>query len=99
MRCSLVSYQDVQLQTPFLSRDCLCTGETFSEKENFYFTFADVEKAFDRVPWDVVGWALQKLGLGEWLVEILQSMHRNVQSFVGVSSFFRDDFLVQAGLN
>ena len=30
--------------------------------------FVDLEKAFDRVPREVVWWALRSLGVDEWLV-------------------------------
>ena len=32
-----------------------------------YMAFVDLEKAFDRVPRDVIWWAMQKLGINEWL--------------------------------
>ena len=34
-----------------------------------YFAFADLEKAFDRVP----SWAMQKLGVEEWKIKICSS--------------------------
>ena len=58
-----------------------------------------MEKAFDRVLRDVVWWALAKLGIEMRLFESVQSMHRNVQSRVGVKETFTDDFLVQIGLH
>jgi len=30
--------------------------------------FVDLEKAFDRVPREVISWAMRKLGVKEWLV-------------------------------
>ena len=33
-----------------------------------YFGFVDLEKAVDRVPREVVSWAMLKLGVEEWLV-------------------------------
>ena len=29
----------------------------------------DLEKAFDRVPTEVISWAMRKLGVEEWLVK------------------------------
>ena len=38
-----------------------------------YMAFIDLEKAFDRVPRDVIWWAMRKLGI-EWLVRLVQSI-------------------------
>ena len=32
----------------------------------------DLQKAFDRVPRDVIWWAMRKLGIDEWLVRLVQ---------------------------
>ena len=43
--------------------------ENFRVKgKKLYFGFVDVEKAFDRVPREVISWAMRKLGVEEWLV-------------------------------
>ena len=34
--------------------------------------FVDLEKAFDRVPRDVIWWAMRKLGIDEWLMRLVQ---------------------------
>ena len=46
--------------------------------------FVDLEKAFDRVPRKVIGWALRKLGVDEWIVRLVQGMHSNARSRVRV---------------
>jgi len=47
-------------------------NETFLSK--LYFGFVDLEKAFDRVPREVISWAMRKLGVEEWLVSAVMSM-------------------------
>ena len=43
--------------------------ENFRVKgKKLYFGFVDFEKAFDRVPREVIRWAMRKLGVEEWLV-------------------------------
>ena len=43
--------------------------ENFRVKgKKLYFGFVDLEKAFDRVPREVISWAMRKLGVEEWPV-------------------------------
>ena len=41
--------------------------------------FVDVEKAFERVPKKVTWWALRKLGVDEWTVQLVQGMYSNAR--------------------
>ena len=50
----------------------------------FYLAFIDLEKAFDRVPREVIWWSMCKFKIDEWLVKILQSMYKEVRSRVRV---------------
>ena len=43
--------------------------------KKLYFGFVDLEKAFDRVPREVISWAMCKLGVEEWLVSAVMSMY------------------------
>jgi len=43
--------------------------------KNLYFGFVDLEKAFDRVPREVIRWAVCKLGVEEWLVSAVIFMY------------------------
>jgi len=36
--------------------------------KKLYFGFVDLEKAFDRVPREVISWAMRKLRVEEWLL-------------------------------
>jgi len=45
--------------------------ENFRVKGN---GFVDLEKAFDRVPKEVISWAMRKLGVEEWIVSAVISM-------------------------
>jgi len=42
----------------------------------------DLEKAFDRVPREVIRWAMRKLGVEEWLVLAVMSMYIGAKTFV-----------------
>ena len=71
--------------------------EKYLGKKNFYFVYGDLEKAFDRVPRDVVRWSLREQAEEEWLVKIVLPMYRNAYGQVivnGASSAF-NEFLGQ----
>jgi len=42
----------------------------------------DLEKAFDRVPREVISWAMRKLGVEEWLVSAVMSMYTGAKTVV-----------------
>ena len=63
-----------------------------------YMAFVDLEKAFDRVPRDVVWWAMRKLGIDEWLVCLVQSMYKDVRSRVRVGDGYSEEFGVGVGI-
>jgi len=50
--------------------------------KKLYFGFVDLEKAFDRVPREVIRWAVHKLGVKEWLVSAVMSMYTGDKTVV-----------------
>ena len=42
----------------------------------------DLEKAFDRVPREVISWAMHKLGVEEWLVSPVMSVYTGAKTVV-----------------
>jgi len=57
--------------------------EKFRAKEKKLFCFVDLEKAFDRVPREVIRWAaIRKLGVEEWLVSAVMSMYTGAKTVV-----------------
>jgi len=62
-----------QLRAIFMTRQM---QENFRIKgKKLYFGFVDLEKAFDRVPRDVISWAMRKLGVEEWLISAVMSIY------------------------
>ena len=53
----------------------LCLIFTVKHRE-LWWTFVDLEKAFDRVPRKVVEWAMRKLGVEEWLVRAVMAIYK-----------------------
>ena len=64
-----------------------------------YMVFIDLEKAFNRVPRDVIWWAMRKLGIDEWLVRLVQSMYKDVRSRVRVGDWYSGEFGVGVGVH
>ena len=57
--------------------------ENFRVKgKKLYFGFVDLEKAFDRMPREVISWAMRKLGVEEWLVSAVMSMYTGAKAVV-----------------
>ena len=46
-----------------------------ANKKQLYYAFVDLEKVFDRVPREVVRWALRKLGVDERLSRTVMSLY------------------------
>ena len=44
------------------------------KSKDLWMAFVDLEKAFDRVPREVVWWALRYLGIDEWIVSVIKAM-------------------------
>jgi len=46
-----------------------------AKHKDLWMAFVDLEKAFDRVPREVVWWALRSLGMDDWLVAVIKAMY------------------------
>ena len=58
-----------------------------------------LEKAFDRVPREVVWWALRKFGVDEWIASVIQSMYENATTAVKVNGRLSKSFTVRVGVH
>ena len=52
------------------------------QARKLYYAFVDLETEFERVPREVVRWALRKLGVDEWLIRTVISLHTEVCTIV-----------------
>ena len=69
------------------------------KRKDLFFAFVDLEKAFDRVPRDVLWWSMRKLGIEEWLIGVIQSMYVNAKSSVRVKDQLSPEFSVKVGVH
>jgi len=67
--------------------------------KKLYFGFGDLEKAFDRVPKEVIRWATHKLGVEEWLVSAVMSMYTGAKTVVKTVYGNSCGFEVKVGMN
>ena len=58
----------------------------------------DPAKAFDRVPREVVWWALRKVGVEEWLIKVIQSMYAGVTTAVRMQGEESKEVEVKVGV-
>ena len=77
-----------QLQEKYLARN-----------EELWMAFVDLEKAFDRVPREVVWWALRCLGVDEWIVSVIKAMYEDATTTVRVNGRESKAFSVRVGVH
>ena len=59
----------------------------------------DLEKASDRVPREVVRWALRKLGVDEWLIRTVMALYTEACTIVRTYAGLSESFEVKVGLH
>jgi len=59
----------------------------------------DLEKAFHRVPREVISWAMRELGVEEWLVSAVMSMYTGAKTVVRTVYGNNKDFEVKVGMH
>ena len=45
-----------------------------AQEKNANFAFVNLEKAFNRVPKGIARWAMRKLNVDEWVIELTTAM-------------------------
>jgi hypothetical protein len=68
-------------------------------KKELWMAFVDLEKAFDRVPREVLWWAMRELGVEEWLINVIKSMYVGATTAVKVKSGESSPFEVKVGVH
>ena len=48
-----------------------------AKNRNLYFAFVYLEKAFDRVPRQVLWWPMRRVGVDEWMIHLVQAIYHN----------------------
>ena len=75
-------------------------AENFRVKgKKLYFGFVNLEEPFDRVPREVISWAMRKLGVEEWLVSAVMSMYTGAKTAVRTVYGNSKGFEVKVGIH
>ncbi|TVU10763.1 hypothetical protein EJB05_44309, partial [Eragrostis curvula] len=65
------------------------------QKKDLHMVFIDLEKAYDKVPWNVMWWALEKHKVSTKYINLIKDMYNNVVTSGGDTP----DFLIHVGLH
>ena len=69
-----------------------------AKMKKLYYAFVDLEKAFDRVPREVVRWALRNLCVDEWLIRTVMEFYTEACTVVKIDAGLSESFDVKVGL-
>ena len=67
--------------------------------KTLYMAFVNLENAFHRLSRLVIWWALRRLGIDEWLVQLIQGMYENARSRVHVGCNLSEESSVKVGVH
>ena len=70
-----------------------------ANKKELWIAFVDLEKAFDRVPREVVWWSLRKVGVDEWLINMIKAMYVGTTTAVKGKGGISEEFEVKVGVH
>ena len=69
------------------------------QKKDLHFIFIDLEKAYDKIPRNVMWWALDKHKVPSKYVTLIKVMYNNVVTSVQTNDGNIDYFLIKIGLH
>ena len=69
------------------------------KNKDLHIVFVDLEKAFDRIPRDMIWWCLRRKGVPEEYVKIVQYMYRSCKTKVVTQKGETEYFAIEVGLH
>ncbi|EMS56501.1 Callose synthase 9 [Triticum urartu] len=82
-----------------MDRDCICIEIYREQKKEMHMVFIDFKKAYDKIPWNVMWWALEKHKVPTNYITLINDMYDNVVTSVRTSDGDTDDFPIKIGLH
>src|SRR4051812_6815371 len=71
----------------------------WEQKKDPHMVFIDLEKAYDKIPWNVMWWALEKHKVPTNYINLIKDIYDNVVTSVRTSDGDIDDFPIKIGLH
>ena len=84
------------MEAIFLIRQVM---ERYREKKDLHMVFINLEKAYDKIPRNVMWWALDKYNVPTKYVGLIKNMYNNVVTSVRTSDGDTDDFPIRIRLH
>ena len=69
------------------------------KKNNIYFAFVDLERAFNSVTHRILWWAMPKLRINELVIQNVKCMYGNAHSKVGITNSYTNPINVSVGVH
>jgi hypothetical protein len=69
------------------------------QKKDLHIVFIDLEKAYDKVPRNVMRWALKKHKVPTKYITLIKDMYRDAVTFVRICDGDTNNFLIKIGLH
>jgi hypothetical protein len=69
------------------------------QKKDMHMVFIDLQKAYDKVPRNIMWWALQKHNVSTKYITLIKDMYDNVVTSVRTSDGDTNDFSINIGLH
>jgi Reverse transcriptase (RNA-dependent DNA polymerase). len=70
-----------------------------AKKKDIYMAFIDLEKAYDRVPRDVIWWVLNKKGVTTRYIDVIRDMYEGAVTMVRTTAGEGSEFPITVGLH
>ena len=68
-------------------------------KRKLYHVFVDLEKVFDRVPREMIVWALRRQKVPENLIILVMALYENIRSRVKLPAGLSEEFSIEVGVH
>jgi hypothetical protein len=85
------------MEAIFLVRQLM--GRYREEKKDLHMVFIDLETAYDKVPRDVMWWALEKYKVPTKYITLIKDMYKDAMTCVRICDSDTSDFPIKIGLH